>query len=244
VAVRSEKQYLVHLKGKRHRREMVKREKMRKLIEQEAKNYSEIFQNQNESNAKTLDTEKSSAIAAKHEDCGLAHKTTTGDANDGKTAGFDLGKDADGVPRRIRRVETVLQRRTDRIILLIEKSYDPHNQFACLRTAEAFGIQHVWFVDAPRINPNKKEFYQNVESAFHNIESSREYSKIARSAPMWLTVRHFKSTQDAITAVREDGRKLWVTDLSQEAKALDYNSSIKVPARFALVIGRETDGVS
>mmetsp|Transcript_25640 Transcript_25640/g.41170 ORF Transcript_25640/g.41170 Transcript_25640/m.41170 type:complete len:178 (-) Transcript_25640:304-837(-) len=61
---------------------------------------------------------------------------------------------------------------------------------------------------------------------------------------MWLTVRHFKSTQDAITAVREDGRKLWVTDLSQEAKALDYNSSIKVPARFALVIGRETDGVS
>ena len=39
-------------------------------------------------------------------------------------------------PRRLRKAETVLQRRTARVIVVLEGSYDMHNQAAVLRTAE------------------------------------------------------------------------------------------------------------
>ncbi|KAH9097970.1 hypothetical protein LEN26_016847 [Aphanomyces euteiches] len=53
----------------------------------------------------------------------------------------------DQVPRRIRKAETVLQRRTARILLVLEASCDMFNQMAVLRTAECFGNQRVWIVE-------------------------------------------------------------------------------------------------
>ena len=58
----------------------------------------------------------------------------------------DTGADDDGGPRRLRKAETVLQRRSSRLIVVLESSYDQHNQAAVLRTADSLGLQHVWLV--------------------------------------------------------------------------------------------------
>ena len=41
-------------------------------------------------------------------------------------------------------MEAVLQRRTSRFLIVLERVLDGHNQQAVIRTAEAMGIQHVW----------------------------------------------------------------------------------------------------
>ena len=41
-------------------------------------------------------------------------------------------------------MEAVLQRRTSRFLIVLERVLDGHNQQAVIRTAEAMGIQHAW----------------------------------------------------------------------------------------------------
>jgi len=49
-------------------------------------------------------------------------------------------------PRRLLRAEAVLARRTSRLLLVLETLQDANNYAALLRTADSFGIQHVWVV--------------------------------------------------------------------------------------------------
>ena len=66
----------------------------------------------------------------------------------GGGGGYDTGLEVEGeAPRRLRKAETVLRRRTSRLIVVLESSYDQHNQSAVLRTADCLGIQHCWLVD-------------------------------------------------------------------------------------------------
>lgn len=52
-------------------------------------------------------------------------------------------------PRRLLRAEAVLSRRTARFLLVVETLQDENNHQAILRTADSFGIQHVWVVKTP-----------------------------------------------------------------------------------------------
>ena len=52
--------------------------------------------------------------------------------------------------RLLRRIETVVQRRTARIVLVLERLQDGHNYAAVLRTCESLGVQHVWIVSPPK----------------------------------------------------------------------------------------------
>ena len=62
-------------------------------------------------------------------------------ADDFDTAGAEL--------RVLRKAEAVLQRRTDQIIVVVERCTATHNYTAVIRTAEALGIQHVWLIAPP-----------------------------------------------------------------------------------------------
>ncbi|ETW04972.1 hypothetical protein, variant [Aphanomyces invadans] len=99
------------------------------------------------------------------------------------------------------------------------------NQMAVLRTAECFGIQHVWI----------------VEPAFYKHHKADRL--IAREATDWLSIRRFKTSSACITALRESGYDIWTTELSQEAVSLEA-PELKLPDRVAIVMGREADGVS
>jgi len=50
--------------------------------------------------------------------------------------------------RLIRRAEAVLRRRTSRFILVLERCADTKTHLTLLQTAESFGVQHVYIIDA------------------------------------------------------------------------------------------------
>jgi tRNA G18 (ribose-2'-O)-methylase SpoU len=129
--------------------------------------------------------------------------------------------------RRLRKAETVLQLRTSRIILVVEKSHDDHNQMAILRTAEALGIGNIWVIESAKMKEKK------VSVA------------IARTSVQWVEMRSFDTTEECILELRKQGREIWVTDLSQEAECLELGS-VQVPSSpgIALVVGNESRGVS
>jgi tRNA G18 (ribose-2'-O)-methylase SpoU len=51
--------------------------------------------------------------------------------------------------RLARKAETVLQGRTEQVVLVLEHCTDDFNHVAVLRTCEAMGLQHVWLIKAP-----------------------------------------------------------------------------------------------
>nr|CCA21041.1 hypothetical protein VOLCADRAFT_116506 [Albugo laibachii Nc14] len=137
----------------------------------------------------------------------------------------DATDDESAVPRRIRKAETVLQQRTSRIVLVLEASCDMFNQQAVLRTAECLGVQHVWIVEPA--------FYKAVKSD----------RRIARQSSQWISVRRFKTSEACLVALFAEGYEVWATDLSQRSVSLQ-SGTLSVPDRLAIVMGRETDGVS
>ena len=56
---------------------------------------------------------------------------------------------ADDAWRVAKRIETVLSRRTARLILILERLADGHNYSAIFRTCESMGIQQIWIIGPP-----------------------------------------------------------------------------------------------
>lgn len=129
-------------------------------------------------------------------------------------------------PFRLRRAEAVLRRRTARLVLVLERPWNDENVQAVLRTAESFGLQHVWTV---RPLHTRKQNTRSVTKGSH----------------LWLTQRFFESPEDCVDALRAEGLPIWATDLDAGATEVRGPADLApLPARFALVIGREVDGVS
>lgn len=129
-------------------------------------------------------------------------------------------------PRRLRRAETILQRRTSRLILVMERPWNDDNVQAVLRTAESFGVQHVWTIRPPG------EFVRHRRS-------------VTKGSHLWVSRRSFPGIQECIGAVREEGMTLWATDLNDGADEIRTAADLQpFPERVALVIGRELQGVS
>lgn len=137
-------------------------------------------------------------------------------------------------PRRLRKAETVLRKRIGRIVIVVEKSVDSLNHMSILRTAEALGIQHVWFVEADRMKDKK------------DLGDFKANTTIARTSTQWLSVRQFPNSSACIAAIQAQGREIWATDLSQHATAV-HRSTLDnaIPeCGIALVVGKESTGVS
>ncbi|GMG17579.1 unnamed protein product [Phytophthora fragariaefolia] len=116
---------------------------------------------------------------------------------------------------------------------------DSHNHQAVLRTAEALGVQHVWLIAA---NDRQLKTHAGKKAAKPPKSSGK---KITKNCAAWLSVREFSSIADCLHALRERDMTIWATDLSPQAEPLAAGSKPSdLPARLAVVIGRETDGVS
>ena len=98
---------------------------------------------------------------------------------------------------------------------------------AVLRTAEAFGIQHVWTLEPPPM-------------LIKNIGVCR---KIHKGSTNWLSLRTFSRLDELIKALKEDGREIWAADVAKDSEELTA-AGPQLPPKLALVIGREADGVS
>ena len=129
-------------------------------------------------------------------------------------------------PRRLRRAEAVLRRRTSRLVLVLERPWDDHNVQAVLRTAESFGVQHIWVVKHP--------------------DGRRRVSKsVTKGSHHWLSQHRFDTIEECIAALQEGGYAIWATDLSSGAVELTSGDDLRpFPEKIAIVVGREADGVS
>lgn len=136
---------------------------------------------------------------------------------------------------------------------------DANNYQAILRTAESFGVQHVWVVETglkrkhqEKVDQQAGEEPTDEGDAASAASSSPAAPAVGRhdatgtlsmGAGRWLSLRHFSSTSDCIAALREDGREIWVTSLAAGCVKLDRNVG-PLPKKLAIVLGREIDGVS
>ncbi|MDA1260676.1 MAG: RNA methyltransferase [Planctomycetota bacterium] len=129
-------------------------------------------------------------------------------------------------PRRLRRAETVLAQRTGRLMVVLERCADENNRQAVLRTAEAFGVHHVALVDTP------------------GLTATRISKSVTRGAAAWLELHRFTTSAECLAALRAGGWTIWATDLSPAAEEASAAQLAPLPAKLALVFGREVDGVS
>eukprot|EP00928_Gymnodinium_smaydae_P070656 TRINITY_DN54450_c0_g1_i1.p1 TRINITY_DN54450_c0_g1~~TRINITY_DN54450_c0_g1_i1.p1 ORF type:complete len:377 (+),score=111.43 TRINITY_DN54450_c0_g1_i1:110-1240(+) len=140
--------------------------------------------------------------------------------------GFD-GLAADIPAPRLQRAEAVLQQRTGRFCVVLETTCDARNETAVLRTAEALGIQHVAIIEDKATDKKNAKFAQ----------------RIVKGADAWLTITRFASVAACVRQLRSEGYELWATDLAPQAVSLEELQP-PLPAKVAVIFGRELDGVS
>lgn len=118
------------------------------------------------------------------------------------------------------RIEAVLAGRTDGLRLVAENLYDPHNLSAILRTADAFGVQHV-----------------------HLAGRSPDALKpdIALGAEQWVTLHREGPTVPCLERLREQGYAVAAAALVDGA--LDP-AEWEPPGPVALVLGNERAGLA
>jgi len=90
------------------------------------------------------------------------------------TSGSSSTEPTGEAPARLRRAEAILQQRTGRFALVLERVSDSFNQSAVLRSAEAFGIQHIFIVEpaVPRNESTKPlAFARQITKNCHRYEA-------------------------------------------------------------------------
>ena len=128
---------------------------------------------------------------------------------------------SDGAPRRLRRAESVLATRMSRLAVLVEDLHDSHNIDAVIRTAEAFGVQHLYRVET----------------------STRDHigRGVTQGAHQWLTVHRFEDPASCVGALHDDGYTVWAADVGDGARPLH---EMELPPRLAVAVGSELLGLS
>jgi tRNA (guanosine-2'-O-)-methyltransferase len=122
--------------------------------------------------------------------------------------------------QRLERIEAVLAARTDKLVLVLDNLYDPHNLSAIMRTAEAFGVQHLILTgQAPAgFNP-----------------------RVALGTQHWLTLHREEDASLCLQALKTRGYAVIVSVLSPEAVPL---AAFVPEGPVALVLGNEREGVT
>ena len=163
-------------------------------------------------------------------------------------AASDVDSIADPL-RLVRKAETVLRGRSERVLLILENCMDDLNHVAVLRTCDALGVLRVWLVESgvPPKNPQAQRTQQR-KAAQRGVDCDPLLGfRRAQLYAAHLDVRTFDTTVAAVAAARADGRQLWVTDLAQDAWALPADPAelaVHLPRRLAIVLGSESLGVS
>ncbi|MFK7827638.1 MAG: TrmH family RNA methyltransferase [Oligoflexales bacterium] len=123
-------------------------------------------------------------------------------------------------PRRSMKMQEVARQRTKHLRLIIQDVHNPHNISACIRSAEAFGIQNVHVVA---------------------LKNSFKTSTVARGAGNWLSIHKHESIEDCANTLHELGYSIAAGMPSQSSSAL-HDMDLSNPV--AVLFGNEHEGVS
>ena len=122
---------------------------------------------------------------------------------------------------RKKRFVEVLSNRTKFLTVAIEDVYQLHNTSAVIRSCDAFGVQdaHV------------------VESRF----GKRLDKNIAMGAEQWVDVYRYKTTNDCITSLKDNGYQIIATTPHNDS---NFIQDFKIDSKTALFFGTEKEGLS
>ena len=118
------------------------------------------------------------------------------------------------------RIDEVLATRLGGLVLVLENLHDPHNGAAALRSCEAAGLQTVHAVEG--------------------IEPFRFSAKVTQGCERWLEIHRHKTTDAAVTALRNEGFRLAAAVPGALATLADFQWS----QPYALWIGNEHEGLT
>lgn len=122
--------------------------------------------------------------------------------------------------QRQQKMLDVARQRTYRIALVIQDVHDPHNISACLRSAEAFGIQNC-----------------------HIVQLRNHYrpSPVTRGVENWLSIHRHTSIEGCVDHLKSNGYKIYAAIPRPHAIALENLPLQEDP--IAVVFGNEKDGI-
>lgn len=121
--------------------------------------------------------------------------------------------------QRRERILSSVARRSAWVRLVIQDVHDPHNISACLRSAEAFGIQCIDVV---------------------NLRHKYRTSGVARGSDRWLSLRMWQEIAPCAKALKAEGYRIAVGYPATESVTLP---SLPVNEPIAVVFGNEHAGV-
>ena len=123
-------------------------------------------------------------------------------------------------PQRSQKMQEVAAQRTKHLRLIIQDVHNPHNISACIRSAEAFGIQHVHVVA---------------------LKNSFKTSTVARGAGNWLSIHKHDSIEDCAESLHKLGYSIAAGMPTQSSSPL-HEMDLSKPV--AVLFGNEHEGVS
>jgi tRNA (guanosine-2'-O-)-methyltransferase len=121
--------------------------------------------------------------------------------------------------RRVR-ISQVIGARSRAVTTVLEGLIDPHNVSAVLRSADAFGVEHV-----------------------HLIKGTEPFvvsPRVAQGAYRWLQVTRHDNAHDCVSALRAHGHRIFVATMDGKLRP----EALAQEPRPALVFGHEHLGVS
>lgn len=121
---------------------------------------------------------------------------------------------------RSKKMQDAASHRTKHLRLIIQDVHNPHNISACIRSAEAFGIQNVHVVA---------------------LNSSFKTSTVARGAGNWLSIHKHGSIEECASKLHDLGYSIAAGMPAQSSAAL-HEMDLSNPV--AVLFGNEHAGVS
>jgi len=116
---------------------------------------------------------------------------------------------------RYERISDILSKRTRHTQFLFENPTNPSNVWACLRTMDSFGIQHVHIVTESSLYQGKAALLQ------------KQGMRTAMGSAQWLTIHHYVNTEEALRTLREEHNcRILASDLnpsSIDIRDIDWN---------------------
>ena len=125
------------------------------------------------------------------------------------------------LPRRFKRIKSVLNRRIQNLTVLVEGVSKPHNLSAILRTCDAAGVFEANFIC------NKNEV--------------KTFNSTAQGSQKWVKLNNYSSSIDAAKKLKKKGFKLFGTTLNK--KSIDYRE-LDFTKNTCFVLGAEKWGLS
>ncbi len=121
---------------------------------------------------------------------------------------------------RLKRIEAVVEGRTDDLVIVLDRIGDPHNSSAVLRSADAFGVQQVYAIVGE-----------------HGFRASLGVSK---GTQRWLDVTRYETAAACARRLKAEGYAIYVASMDGATTI----EGLREHRRLAVVFGNEHRGVS